>query len=265
MIDSLAKALLSNGLEPDSFKPCAPDERIFRGELPAGKSVETWVKLAKAAVETKYWPIIRGGVGDDHEPVDCDAEAVLAAAPSGGIREILEQRTQERREGLASFMPEFAQTADMDALAWLADDRDIHSFGGATAEPWPTKAPDSFSFHTVKSLGRKPASVQLIRVAHSYEVPAYLGFGGWNDCPCPELQVAVLREWQKEYNSVPACITNDVLECVVVKPPQTEKEALKLAAEQWIFCDDIVGQGTQTIRKLGMEIWRSPTWFFWWD
>jgi hypothetical protein len=77
--------------------------------------------------------------------------------------------------------------------------------------------------------------------------------------------VAVLREWQKEYSAVPACITGDVLECAVVKRPQTELEAMKLAAEQWIFCDDIVSQGTQSIRKLAMEIWRSPNWFFWWD
>ncbi len=104
-----------------------------------------------------------------------------------------------------------------------------------------------------------------MRVEHSYEVPAYLDFGGWNDCPSPELQVAVLREWHKEYNARPACITGDVLECVVVNRPQTELDSMKLAAEQWIFCEDIVAQGTQSVRKLAMEIWRSPTWFFWWD
>ena len=147
----------------------------------------------------------------------------------------------------------------------MADATGIHLFGENIEEPWPTEAPDRISFHTVGETKGRPAAVQLIKVGRSYEVPAHLGFGGWNDCPSPELHVAVLREWNKEYNAVPACLTGDVLECIVPKPPQTEEESIKLAAEQWIFCDDIVSQGTQTVRKLAMEIWRSPTWFFWWD
>ncbi len=265
MLESLSEVLVANGLSPDSFTACAGDEKIFRGELPAGRVVETWVELAKAASETKYWPIIRGAVDDDQERVECDADAVLAAVPAGGIREILKPRMEERREALAEIMPESAQATDMDELARLADVTGINLFGANTEEPWPTEAPDRVNFHTVRELNRGPAATLLIKVEHSYEVPAHLGFGGWNDCPSPELQVAVLREWHKEYNAVPACITGDVLECAVVKRPQTEREAMKLAAEQWIFCDDIVSQGTQTVRKLAMEIWRSPNWFFWWD
>ena len=265
MIESLSKVLLANELNPDSFTASTGNEKIFRGELPAGRVMETWVKLAKAAPETKYWPIIRGALDDYHEPVECDAEAVLAAVPAGNIREILKPRIEERREALVEIMPEFAQATDLDELARLADVTGINLFGANIEEPWPTEAPDRVSFHTVRELNRGPAATLLIKVEHSYEVPAHLGFGGWNDCPSPELQVAVLREWHKEYNAVPACITGDVLECAVAKRPQTEGEAMKLAAEQWIFCDDIVSQGTQTIRKLAMEIWRSPNWFFWWD
>ena len=265
MIDSLSKILVANGLNPDSFTASAGDENIFRGELPAGRIVETWMKLAGAASETKYWPIIRGALDEYHEPVECDADVILAAVPAGNIREILKGRMEERREELIEIRPEFTEATDMDELARLADATGINLFGASVEEPWPTEAPDRVSFHTVKESKGRPAAVLLIKVEHSYEVPAHLGFGGWNDCPSPELQVAVLREWHKEYNAVPACITGDVLKCAVVKRPQTEAEAMKLAAEQWIFCDDIVGQGTQTVRKLAMEIWRSPNWFFWWD
>lgn len=265
MIESLSKALVANGLSPDSFFASASDERMFRGELPAGRVVETWMKLAKTASETKYWPIIRGALDDDHEPVECDADAILAAVPNGSIREILKPRMEERREQLSEIMPEFVSATDMDELGKLADVKGINLFGEYVDEPWPTEAPERVSFHTVRELKGRPAAVLLVRVEHVYEVPAHLGFGGWNECPAPELQVAALREWQKEYGAVPACITGDVLECAVVKRPQSEAEAMKLAAEQWIFCDDIVSQGTQTVRKLAMEIWRSPTWFFWWD
>jgi len=82
MIDSLSKVLVANGLNPDSFTASAADEKIFRGELPTGRVVETWMKLAKAASETKYWPIIRGALDDSHEPVECDVDAVLRARRS---------------------------------------------------------------------------------------------------------------------------------------------------------------------------------------
>jgi hypothetical protein len=269
MIDSLAKSLVANGLQPDSFTASRTGEGIFLGELPAGRVLETWIKLANAARETKYWPIICGGTGDLHEQVECDPASILASAPSGTIREILQPRMQQRRELLASMSPEFAAATDMDQLAQLADASGIYSFGGPgqAEQQWPTEAdaPTRGGFHTVRERKGKPAALLLVRVEHSYEVPAYLGFGGWNDCPPPELQVAVLREWKNDYQARPACISGDVLECAVVNRPQSESQSMRLAAEQWIFCEDIVSQGTQSVRKLAMGIWRSPTWFFWWD
>jgi hypothetical protein len=263
MIESLSKVLVANGLDPDSFTASAADERIFCCELPPGRVMETWMKLAKAASETKYWPIIRDALDDYDEADERDANAILAAVPQGNIREILKPRMEQRRKNLAPIMPAFSGATDIDELARLADIKGIHLFGPNVEKPWPTEAPDRVTFHSVKN-GHRLAML-LVKVEHSHEVPAYLGFGGWNDCPPPELQVAVLREWHREYNAIPVCITSDVLECAVLKPPQTEVEAMKLAAEQWIFCEDIVGQGTQTIRRLAMEIWRSPQWFLWWD
>jgi hypothetical protein len=49
MIDLLAKLLIENGLEPDSFTTSATGEAIFRGEVPAGRVMQTWVNVAKSA------------------------------------------------------------------------------------------------------------------------------------------------------------------------------------------------------------------------
>jgi hypothetical protein len=269
MIDSLAQVLASSGLRPESFTVVGADEGIFRGEVQAGRVVETYMKLAKGFPETKYWPIIRG-ISDISRQGERDPAEILASAPAGNIREILEPRIQERRETLDQILPEFAfaAVADLDRLAQLVDESGIYTFSGYQQhEQWPTEAeaPTQVKFRTATAARRNPSVILLVRVEHPYEVPAYLEFGGWNDCPAPGLQVAVLREWHKEYNARPACITGDVLECVLVNRPQTEAESMKLAADQWIFCEDIVAQGTQTVRKLAMEIWRSPTWFFWWD
>jgi hypothetical protein len=269
MIDSLVALLRTNNLEPDAFVPGDADQRIFRGEVAAGKVMQTWMNLAKGAMETKYWPIIRGDPDDLHEQTGRDPAAILAAAPLGNIREILRPRFEERRESLAQMLPEVAEAADMERLAAMADASGVYSFIGRKRkeEQWPAEGtePTRVSLHTLKGRKGKPSVLLLIRVEHSSDVAAYLGFGGWNECPEPELHIAVLREWRNEHRAVPACITNDVLECVVMNRRQTEAAAMKLAAEQWIYCDDIVGQGTQSVRKLAMEIWRKPSWFFWWD
>jgi hypothetical protein len=269
MIDSLAKLLIGNGLDPESFAASVADETMFRGEVPGGRAMQTWVNLAKASAETKYWPIIRGGPDDIYEPNNLDPTAILAAVPQGNIGKILRPRFEERRDELCEMIPEFGEASDMYQLGVMADASGVYSFSGRqqVSQAWPTEPTHQgrVSLQTVKERKGQPSTILLVRVEHSYDVPAFLGFGGWNDCPAPELHVAVLREWKNKYGARPACVTGDVLECVVVNRPQTEAEATKLAAEQWIFCDDIVGQGTQSIRKLAMEIWRAPAWFFWWD
>ncbi len=269
MIDSLAKLLIGAGLEPDTFTAAGGDEGIFRGEVRAGKVFETWANLAKGARETKYWPIIRGVSGESFEQIERDPVEILAAAPVGPIHEILRPRADERRESLRAMMPQLGGAADMYQLAAMADAAGINEFGGSDeeGEEWPTEPAHQgrVKLHSLKGRKGQASTVVLVRIEHTYEVPAYLGFGGWNDCPAPEVQVAVLREWQMEYRAVPVCMTGDVLEFVVNGRPQTEAAAMKLAAEQWIFCEDIVSQGTQSVRKLGMSIWQAPTWFFWWD
>lgn len=267
MTDSLAKLLIANGLQPDSFTSSDFSGDILRGEIPAGRIVPTWTNLAGGFPETKYWPIIRGGLDDVYDEPRRDVAEILAAVPLGGIREILRPRMLERMTTYEELLPELTETSDMDQFASLADAAGIFSFGGRKQDElkWPSEAPDRVTFHTLQERKGKPVVLLLIRAEHPSHMPAYLDFGGWNDAPAPEMQVAVLREWKNEYRALPACITDGVIECVVVKPPQTQAEALKLAAEQWIFCDDIVGQGTQSVRNLAMEIWRSPNWFFWWD
>lgn len=269
MIDSLAKLLIENGLEPDSFTSSNGKEAIYRGEVPAGRVMQTWVNLAKAAGETNYWPIIRGAPDGPLARTERDPESILASVPTGDVTEILRSRFEARRSSLRQMMPEFVEPTDMHGLAAMADASGIYSFSGRTQVPqeWPTEPAHQgrVGLRTLKGRGGQPSTLLLLRVEHSYEVPAYLEFGGWNDCPAPELQVAILREWKNEYRAVPAAITGDVLECVVVKRPKTEGQSMKLAAEQWIFCEDIVAQGTQSVRNLAIEIWESPIWFFWWD
>jgi Domain of unknown function (DUF4253) len=45
----------------------------------------------------------------------------------------------------------------------------------------------------------------------------------------------------------------------------TRKDALDLAREQYIYCSDIVSQGTGTLEALAAGLLGGTAWFFWWD
>jgi len=107
--------------------------------------------------------------------------------------------------------------------------------------------------------------IGLIPTSKSYEIPAFLNFGGWNECPDSEIHVAIMRYWHEKYGADIISVTPDTVECTVKKPPQTKEEALALAKEQFIYCPDIVFQGTGTISNLAASLINAENWYFWWD
>lgn len=134
---------------------------------------------------------------------------------------------------------------------------------------WPVeRAPiDGISADKNTLSGRFHESVVIAKVptAHSYEVPAYLRLGGWNECPGPEEHVAILRRWHSLYGAEVVCVTKDVIECTVVRPPTSKEAAMKLAEEQFLYCTDIVDQGVGSISNLGASLVNAKFWYFWWD
>lgn len=222
MIDSLAQVLAANKLEPDAFTPYREDERIFRGEVEAYQVFQAWRNLARAAKETNYWPIIRGGDTEIHSVPERDPDSTLACVPEGSLREVLQAQIEERRQELAAIFPEVSRAADVDELAQMADATGVYAFLGhpPTATEWPERNEvlKDAKLRTLERHGRNPSVLLLIRVNRAYESAAYLDCSGWNGFPSPELQVAVLREWHKAYGAVPACITHDVVECIVPNP-----------------------------------------------
>jgi hypothetical protein len=134
---------------------------------------------------------------------------------------------------------------------------------------WPAGevVPCYLTSHTdiVSNIPKPWVFVAKIPTIRPWEIPAYLKFGGWNDCPAPEAQVSLLKYWTEKYGIEVFAITGDVMECVVARPPTTREAALALAREQFLFCSDIVHQGTQTIATLAATLEDADAWYFWWD
>ena len=98
------------------------------------------------------------------------------------------------------------------------------------------------------------------------DIPAYLPFGGWNDCPNAETQLAFTHYWREKYGAIPAALDNaDCLEFLVERPVADPLEAKKVAVEQFAFCSDLPFQVFEDFEQLTEFIHQNRQWYFRWD
>lgn len=107
--------------------------------------------------------------------------------------------------------------------------------------------------------------IGLAEIQEAWMLPAFVNFGGWNECPEPHIHCSVMKYWNEKFGAEIVTMTDDYIECFVPKPPQTKEEAIQLAWQQYWYSSDIVDQGTQTVSTLGATLLNAKYWFFWWD
>lgn len=144
--------------------------------------------------------------------------------------------------------------------------------GGAVAPTvgdWPVEAPEMPALSVVREMGSESylPKVYIVTLPTDdwTEIPAYLNFGGWNDCPAPEQQVAAFRYWRDRHGARLVALGRDVVNIQVERRPTTRDEALQLAREQYTYCADIVEQGVGSLSALAAALMGSDWWYFWWD
>lgn len=97
------------------------------------------------------------------------------------------------------------------------------------------------------------------------ELPVYLRFGGWNSCPMPHVHMALALYWRERYGAEIVTVSGAIVEYVVARPPATDEQAAELALEQFLYCEDIVLQGVDSVATLARVLRHSTRWYFWWD
>lgn len=107
--------------------------------------------------------------------------------------------------------------------------------------------------------------IGLIPTPRSYEVPAYLRFGRWNECPPPEIHVALARQWNERFGARLVVNTSDVMEFELERPVATIEEARELVPVLYSYCNDIIDQGVGSREALARTLHRGRFWYFWWD
>lgn len=174
-------------------------------------------------------------------------------------------RTIESRAVATPFPEAWRQKRQKDSESFAdLDDDDITVTGGE----WPNSVvPQAFSQH-IELLTQKPLErvhIALLPTRDPTLIPAFLNFGGWNECPEAAVQVAAARQWFDKYGAEIVAVTDDIVEYRVRTRPASRDEAMALAREHFEFCSDIVLQGPGTLEPLAATLMASDWWFFWWD
>ena len=222
---------------PQAYALAMPEERSF----------DLWVETGNLVRSMGYVAV---GIGSrdallqlaDHM-ADSDwlnIETEIRSAQVLDTDTWLETREQELMEDSGS-LPSGDWIADETPFGglWFPFDR-----GGAHLNPW--------------WLGIIPAMTEA-------DVPLSLAYGGWNDCPRPNVHSAMAKRWQASHGARIVATGPDTIEFIVDRPPETKQQALSLAKEHYLYCTDNVDQGAQTIGRYASKLLGAGVWSFWWD
>jgi len=178
---------------------------------------------------------------------------------------------EERRKMAAARSGDDVRTKGdaVDIKAWLkarrAEEPDYFSAGEGPGEATPPLLPYMSARDILTGQWLPKVAIARCIVDHPWDVAAVMQPGGWNECPPPEVHLAFFKSWYERYGAVVTCISDDVIEMDVPRPPVTPEAAKALAEEQFVYCPDIVLQGVESVASLALALKGSSHWYFWWD
>jgi hypothetical protein len=238
---------------------------IVRATIPGEQALATWAKLRAAVAESKRWPVLTGGKSNYRgDPFFASEDEEFWEFPNS--RQAVEDTLAAGRalDGEAWLRQKAAENE-----AFIRENEDAEDVTELIGE-WPESdeiEPFGIDIHRDLRAGTLHPEVELLLVPceNWWEVPARVGFGGWNACPYPHQHVALFRHWQERYSAELVSMKVDTLELTVAQRPRTPEEAEALAWLMFAYCGDLVSQGTESIRYLAAMLLESDAWYFWWD
>lgn len=224
MTEDISSRLAAHGIEVPAVDPVpgGPDGVPWVAFPSTGAdAVAWWRRLRRTSQHTGLWPLL----------VDPELAAYRWPEPVGA------GTPGQRLERAAAVDPVAVLNPGGMTLDALDEDerRDL-------LDRWPD---DPFRIERLRMpFARdgqaRPVSVTLVAAEHGWHLPALLGFGGWNECPPPEVHSAVLRYWQQKYGTELVCLGDSSIELWVARPPGTRLDALGFAWEYASWCADSV-------------------------
>ena len=155
-----------------------------------------------------------------------------------------------------------------DAHQWFLDG--LNEMKSANEEYWNEITSESdipgvkvnmfTGFKNEDKRGSKEVILAKIPTVNPWEVFAWLPLGKYR----PELMMSVSRYWFQKFYASPAIISGNTLEYAAVPIPD-KGASVGVALEQYVFCNEIVDEGTQSIGTLADTLMKSTIWNFRWE
>ncbi|MDZ8050506.1 MAG: DUF4253 domain-containing protein [Aulosira sp. ZfuVER01] len=269
----LKATLAKNSVNSDALELLwqVDSHKIYGLRVLGSEAIQFWQQLRQLVDETEHYPLLLGNQNEvefhlqtlqfyTHDS-STDQTLTIAEIIKQGIslnaNEWLNNTAQERREEWKYFR-EYDKNIILDPLT-LAEIGEWNELISAVDEKY------TIPYDILTGLPHPSIVLALVPTISSWEVPAFLKFGNWNDCPESAIHVCLMKYWHQKYGAEVVGITNDVVEMWVNHPPKNREAAFQLAQEQYIYCYDIVDQGVQTLNKLANLLLHRKVWYFWWD
>jgi Domain of unknown function (DUF4253) len=215
------------------------------------EAIDTWRELRAEASNTDLWPVLIG-------PPD------QVASLADLVRFNCKDGFRFERTLMQAPKLEIDQALSKVARRYGVRARDLR---GSTPLPDYPYSKDEFltPLDVVTEEPLPELAIALLPIDASWQAPAILPWGHYNDNPPPPVHTAVLRDWSRRYGAELVAMTGEVIEMSVARPPTSDRAALALAREQFRYAPDIVQQGVGDVETLAAALKDAHAWYFWWD
>ena len=238
-------AALPDGLLPPGRLVAAHDGGPARYWLSDGLAPPgVWAQLRARHTATGLWPLLLGGLDGPDDPRPwADGEV---------------------------FPANMTAPADHDAATLLAGWWVAHegegAFPGLADEIRPERDPDEVADEYAAEALDQGLRLGLVAAQRSADALTVTGWAGPVNYTNDTAEIsAVVRSWEERFGARVVVVGFDTLQLSVAAPPTTEDAALRVAAEHFAFCPDLVWQGAESLEAYAAAIIDRPTWWFWWD
>jgi hypothetical protein len=230
-------------------------------DQPVPGAGRAWQALSGAHAQTGLVPFLLSGLerGSTERPWDAaefEDPADVSRLDQMGAGQLL----REFWDGELSGEPEGYEEEDPDYRAMYAPF--TRQFPGLA--PAVTDALDPAQLQRV--LDALPAArIGLVPAARPADALPQLGWLGTDHFTDALPIAAVLRSWEERFGARLLQVGFAEIKLLVERPPAGYDAALRVAAEQWAFCDECGGKGLSEVSRIAAGMSSTPVWTFWWD
>lgn len=229
-----------------------------------------WAALSEARQETGLVPILLSGMGGDPQ----DTGRPWDNGELGPPPDVTELERMDAATVLREMWDGTAYEDDEEDWEEEEEDEGVVAMRAPFSRQFPGLAPAegiSLSQGQIQDVltSLPPARLGLVPASRPADVLPLIGWSGLAPGTDGTLSLAaVLRSWEERFGARLLDVGFAEIRLLVERPPRTYEAAQRLAAEQFVFCNEctLAGKvGLSDVRSITAGLVNTPIWSFWWD